>query len=152
MISLAITRTLKFIHLAVKEHNARQTHTYPEAIQWTPPKISFKINIDGSFNNTKRRGTRCVLLDTNGNWIAGSNFKINTSSVTGAEILSMSHGLQLARRLNIQEIEICTDSIEIIIMLKFDNDTFFNIHLECMELVHQLGSQKSNMSSENKTK
>ncbi|KAL3324137.1 hypothetical protein AABB24_038359 [Solanum stoloniferum] len=51
-ISLAITRTLEFIHLAVKEPSARQAHTSPKAIRWTSPKIGFKINIDGSFNST----------------------------------------------------------------------------------------------------
>lgn len=99
------------IPLAVSKNNT--------LCKWVPPASRFKLNVDGSFDpTTKKGGTGCVIRDSNDEWIAGKNTKITTNSALTVELIALMHGLWLAQRLNITNITITRDSMEVINMLE----------------------------------
>lgn len=55
-----------------------------------------------------------MIRDSRGNWVVGFATKFTTLNATNAESLAIYHGLKLASIMNLSDLEIATDSEEVI--------------------------------------
>lgn len=59
-----------------------------------------------------------VIRDNRGNWVVSFSIKINVLNATQAEILAVYYGLRLAITMDLTAIEIASDSMDTITLIK----------------------------------
>ncbi|XP_047268043.1 uncharacterized protein LOC124898438 [Capsicum annuum] len=77
---------------------------------WPSPLMEIKLNIDGSLDNSSKRGAvGGVFRNTEENWFLGFSAHINVNSAFEAEILALVMGLNLAIKMKVTQLAIATD-------------------------------------------
>ncbi|KAK4738045.1 hypothetical protein R3W88_001742 [Solanum pinnatisectum] len=111
-------------------------------VSWQkPPDGQFKLNVDGSFEpKTTNGGTRGILGNHLGDWIAGFACKIKVENAYHAELLTLLHGLTLAKEKNFKHIMVETDSQVLLNSLNNDSSQYSHICADCRSLLQQLGA------------
>lgn len=136
-----ISQTIEFFTLGSGSGITTSHRTQPRPRNWIPPKIGYKLNIDGAFHETtKRSGIGYVVRDFHDDWILGICCKTVAQSALIAELLTLYYGLRLSIEHNYKNITIQTDSKELISCITKLVSANYNLILECMELIHQLGN------------
>lgn len=136
-----ISQTIEFLTLGPGSGITTSYPTQPRPRNWIPPKIGYNFNIDGVFHETtKRSGIGYVVRDSHGDWILGICCKTVAQSALIAELLTLYYGLRLSIEHNYKNITIQTDSKELISCITKPVSSNYNLILECMELIHQLGN------------
>lgn len=98
-----ITHTILFQALELQHISYTSGENHPKKtripITWQkPPDDHFKLNIDGSFQpETFKCGTGCVIRNHSRQWITGFACKTKVDSAYHAVLLSLLHGLTLAK-------------------------------------------------------
>lgn len=81
---------------------------------WTAPPPAFvKLNTDGSVSNSIATAGG-LIHDREGNWIAGFSMNIGTATVAESELWGLRQGIFLALQLNHKQIQVESDSLEVI--------------------------------------
>ncbi|WMV59693.1 hypothetical protein MTR67_053078 [Solanum verrucosum] len=75
-----------------------------------------------------------------GNWIVGFAAKLNVNCALYSEIMALLMGIKLAAKLQINTLQIETDSTVILEIINTGHVSYTNIITECRELLRQLGS------------
>ncbi|XP_075080249.1 uncharacterized protein LOC142165776 [Nicotiana tabacum] len=112
----------------------------PIEIRWyRPPKNAIKLNCDGAFSSTNNvAGIGGLFRNSNDDWIMGYHKAIRASSPIHAESLALLEGLRIAVDFKHTNMEIKTDSTDVIKLMHEDCTNFHNIIFECRWLMHQL--------------
>ncbi|XP_070029924.1 uncharacterized protein LOC142161974 [Nicotiana tabacum] len=120
--------------------NPFTTKKVPIKIKWYKlPKNVIKLNCDGAFSSTNNAtGIGGLFRNSNGDWIIGYHKAIHASSSIHAELLALLEGLRIAMEFNDTNMEIETDSTDVIKLMHEDCTNFHNIIFECRWLMHQL--------------
>ncbi|OIT34449.1 hypothetical protein A4A49_64593, partial [Nicotiana attenuata] len=76
-----------------------------------PPQGSYKLNIDGAFDNHSHKGGASgVFRDASGAWVYGFTKPLSHTDILQAELLALYHGLLLANARNFRPLQVETDS------------------------------------------
>jgi ribonuclease HI len=88
----------------------------PRPLWEKPSHTQIKVNVDGSFQSDNHAGSvGAVARDSNGRFVAASTiFLPNVASAYASEALAVREGLALANRLGCHNIQIESDSTEVI--------------------------------------
>ncbi|KAH0699427.1 hypothetical protein KY290_014244 [Solanum tuberosum] len=141
-----LARSLEYYYLGSHKPGDKGI-TKEVELKWKPPDIGLKLNIDGSYDyNTKwggggggsRRSTKRHhgKLDSR----VRSKLKLNVNCALYSEIMALLMGIKLAAKLQINTLQIETDSTAILEIINTGHVSYTNIIIECRELLRQLGS------------
>ncbi|XP_019231586.1 PREDICTED: uncharacterized protein LOC109212401 [Nicotiana attenuata] len=122
------------------ELNPFKAKKIPIEIRWyKPPKNAIKLNCDGAFSSTNNAaGIGGLFRNSNGDWILGHQKATHAASPVHAELPALLEGLKIAVNFKDTNMEIETDSTDVIKLLHEECTNFQNIILECRWLMHQL--------------
>nr|XP_009801247.1 PREDICTED: uncharacterized protein LOC104247012 [Nicotiana sylvestris] len=98
-----------------------------------------KLNCDCAFStNNNAAGIGGTFRNSNGDWIMNFHKAIKAFSPTHAELMALLERLKIAKEFNFINMEIETDSTDIIKFMHDDCNNFYNIVSECRWLMYQL--------------
>ncbi|XP_009792463.1 uncharacterized protein [Nicotiana sylvestris] len=122
------------------EKNPFKEHRFQVKINWNKlPTNTIKLNINGAFfKATLEAGLGGVFRNKDGDWIFRYCRSAYASSVMHCELMALHEGLNIAKHLDLCNIEIEIDSTDSILMLNENNPNLSNLILECRLLVYQL--------------
>lgn len=105
--SKVIARTIELTY-ATNTLSGGNNSTNIINIKWNPPpRGTFKLNIDVSFNNLHHYGgIGGVIRDERGNWKIGFRHKLVGLNPTHMELLSLTKGVELAYQFRLMPLEI----------------------------------------------
>ncbi|XP_019229975.1 PREDICTED: uncharacterized protein LOC109210947 [Nicotiana attenuata] len=104
-----------------------------------PPINTIKLNCDGAFSSTSNAaGMGGCFRNSNGDWILGYQKRTHAASPIHAELLALLEGLRIALDFRDTNLEIETDSTNVIKLLHEEGTNFQNVILECRWLMHRL--------------
>ncbi|XP_019257762.1 PREDICTED: uncharacterized protein LOC109235976 [Nicotiana attenuata] len=100
------------------------------------------LKIDGSFNNeTSTCGFSGLFRDSNGIWVLGFQGSSYGLSPLHGELMALKKDLQLAREQGFTNIDVETDSTDVILCLQHGYTLLNNIIHDCRLLMHQVKAQ-----------
>lgn len=101
----------------------------------------------GPMTTTGAGGAGRVFRDNSGRWVKGFSAKINVTSPLEAEL-----SLVIVNDMHVQQLEISTDSMEVINTLDHPTDKTNNLVYSCRAFLLSLGSLGCSMKRESPTK
>jgi hypothetical protein len=106
---LVLTITTNAARANLKQSTSNQGWSRPEPRQ-------VKVNVDGLFNADSHAGsTEAIIRDYEGKFVASCTlFLPNVASAAAAEAIAMREGLSLANHLGCNNVQVESDSIEIV--------------------------------------
>jgi hypothetical protein len=84
---------------------------------WVKPLQTYvKVNVDASFDEDALRGTTGVVIrDSNGDFIASSNRKLDfVRDILSAEVQVLKEGLLLAQSMGCNRVIMCSDCLDVV--------------------------------------
>ncbi|KAF7827149.1 reverse transcriptase [Senna tora] len=122
------------------------THSIYQMIHWKEPREHYhKLNIDGSASNSIL-GAGGIIRNSQGSYIISFCHYIGRGDSIKAELWALQTGLSIATDLNIKFIEIETDALSIIYLIKNSNlchlHPFFCVILNCRRFLSTFDDYK----------
>ncbi|XP_019235877.1 PREDICTED: uncharacterized protein LOC109216198 [Nicotiana attenuata] len=133
------------MHFAWEYHFFTERHPFKNKTitvetKWHKPPINtIKLNCDGAFFSTKHAaGIGGSFRNRNGDWILGYQKMTHAASPLHAELFALLEGLKIALDFKDTNMEIETDSTDVVKLLYEEGTNFQNVILECRWLMHRL--------------
>lgn len=134
-------------HLCIQKATEFQASLKPQpaksviqiAVRWTPPPSGwYKLNTDGSVGGiSNRAGAGGLIRDERGTWTSWFSRFVGSTNSLITELWAVREGLQLAKRLNIQNLVVELDALVVVNLLNGLNVNEFltPIVLDCREIL-----------------